>query len=65
VIYIHRPLAAIGHKFTDDLDRAVLMTLPFAALRSRILIPLGSADQVGPALSIHVDGGDAFGVVRT
>ena len=27
VIYIHRPLAAIGHKFTDDLDRAVSMTL--------------------------------------
>ena len=41
------------------------MTLPFAALRSRILIPISAADQVWPAVSIHVDGGDTFVVVRT
>ena len=35
VIDIHRPLAAIGHEFAGHLHRAVLMPLPFAALRSR------------------------------
>ena len=41
------------------------MPLPFTALRAGILIPVRSAQEVWPAVSVHVDGGDSFGVIRS
>jgi|ERR1700722_2191601 hypothetical protein len=46
-------------------DGTVLMLLPFAALRARILVPVGSAEDVRAAVAIHVERCDAFGVIRT
>jgi hypothetical protein len=63
VIDVHRPLAAIGHKFADDLDRAVLMAFPLSALSTGILIPVSSAHKIRPAVSIHVDSGDSLGMI--
>src|SRR5215472_18235269 len=63
VIDIHRPLAAIRYEFAHDINHSVLMALPLAALRTGILIPVRAAHEVRPAVSIHVDGRDPFGMI--
>src|SRR5262249_53295655 len=65
VIYVNGPFAAVGDKLTDDIDTAVLMHLPLAALRTRVFIPICSTEDVRTAISIHIDHGDAFRVVCT
>jgi hypothetical protein len=37
---------------------------PLSAGWTGILIPIGPAEQVGPAIAIHVECGDALGVIR-
>jgi hypothetical protein len=37
--------------------------LPVSTLRAGVLVPVGSAENVGEAVAVHVEGGDAFGVV--
>ena len=32
-------------------------------LRAGVFVPVGSAEEVGEAVAVHVEGGDAFGVV--
>ena len=44
-------------------DGAELVLLPFAAIGARVFVPVGTAEQVGEAVAVHVDHGDAFGVV--
>ena len=63
VIHVHYPLAAVGHKFSDDIDGAVLVALPLAALRPRILVPIRPAQDIRPPVAVHVQGGDALGVI--
>ena len=63
VIDVEGPLAAIGDELAEDADGAVLMALPLAALRPGILIPVGAAHQIGTAVAVHIDGGDAFGMI--
>ncbi len=63
VIHVHHPLAAIGHKLSDYIDGAVLVAFPLAAPRPRILVPIRSAQNIRPAVAVHVHGGDALGVI--
>ena len=45
-------------------DGAVLMPLPLSALRSGILVPVGAAKNVGSPVAIHIECGDALGMIR-
>ena len=63
VIDVDGPLATIGNELTHQLDGAVLMALPFASLRARVLIPVGTAENVGQAVAVHIERGDALGVI--
>ncbi len=63
MIDVHRPLSAIGDKLIHDADGAVLMLLPLTSRRPRVLVPVGSAEQVSETVAIHIHGGDCFGMV--
>src|SRR5208337_935118 len=65
VVHIECPLAAIGDEFAHYANSPKLMPLPFAAQRSGILVPVGSAENVGPSVAVHVHRSDTFGVVGT
>ena len=65
MIHIDGPLAAIGYEFTDDFYGAVLVPLPFAALRTRIFVPVSAAKNVGPPISVHIRGSNSFRMVVT
>ena len=63
VVDVDGPLAAVGDELVVDAYGAVLVLLPIAALCAGVLVPVGSAEDVGEAIVVHVEGGDAFGVV--
>jgi hypothetical protein len=46
-----------------DADGAELVLLPRAAVGAGVLVPIGSAEQIGEAIAVHVEQGDALGVV--
>jgi hypothetical protein len=41
------------------------MPFPFAAVRSRIFIPVSTAYQVWSSIAVHINGGDALGMIAT
>src|SRR6202034_2954943 len=63
VVDVEVPLTAIGDELAEDADGAELMTFPLASRGPGILIPVGTADEVGTTVAVHVDGGDAFGMI--
>ena len=63
MVDVDDPLAAVGDEFTVHADGAELVALPLAAVGAGVLVPVGSADEVGVAVAVHVHGGDALGVV--
>ena len=63
MVDIDHPLTAVGDKLFVSPDRAELMLLPFAALRAWVFVPVGAAQQIGEAVAIHIDHGDAFGMI--
>src|SRR5882757_3167613 len=63
MVDVDDPLAAVGDEFIVNTDGAELMPLPFTAVRSGVFIPVGAAEQVGEAVAIHVQQGDALGVI--
>ncbi len=63
VVHVYGPLAAVGDKLVDDAHVTVLVALPLAAVGAGILIPVGSAQDVWAAVAVHVESGNAFGVV--
>ena len=65
VIHIDGPLAAIGDKLAECAGLAILMPLPFAAVGAGILVPVRAAENVGIAISIHIQRGHAFRVIRS
>ena len=65
VIHIDRPLAAVGDKLAQRAGLAILMPLPLAAIRARILIPVSAAQNIGIAVAIHVQRGHAFRMIRS
>jgi len=50
VVDVDGPLAAVGDEFTADSGLTVLAALPLTALGAWILVPVGSAEQVGTAV---------------
>ncbi len=64
VVHIHRPLAAVGDKLTQCARLPVLVAFPLATLRAGILIPICTAENIGAAIAVHVEGGDTFRMVR-
>src|ERR1700680_4977111 len=65
VVHINGPLPTIGDKLAQDANSAVLVLLPLATRGAWILIPVGSAEQVRPAIAVHVQCGDLLGMVCT
>jgi len=65
VVYVDRPLSTIRDKLLVNADGAILMLLPFASLRTGILIPVGAAQDVRTPIAIHVQSSDALGVIGT
>jgi hypothetical protein len=63
VIDVDDPFSTVGHEFVVDADATELMLLPFAAVRTGILVPVSAAEQVRKAVTIHVEHRDAFGMV--
>ena len=63
VVDVDGPLAAVGDEFTADSGLTVLAALPLTALGAWILVPVGSAEQVGTAVPVHVERCDALGVI--
>src|SRR6185437_11884357 len=63
VVHVCNPLSAVRHKLAHDFDGSILMDLPLASLRSGILVPERPAEEIGPAISIHIHAAYAFGVV--
>src|ERR1035438_2077841 len=60
VIHVDRPLAAVGDEFATDARLAILVALPFSAVWAGILIPIRTAEKIGPPIAVHVERGDAF-----
>src|SRR5579871_1430042 len=60
MIHVKGPLAAVGDELPEHPYRSVLMALPLAARRTRILVPVGTTQDVRAAVAIHVECGDAF-----
>ncbi len=63
VIDVDDPFAAVVDELVMDADGAELMLLPLAAVGTGILVPVGSAEDVEEAVAVHVEKGDAFGVI--
>src|SRR5579863_2741638 len=63
VVHVDGPLAAVGGELAERLLLAILVARPLAAGRAGILIPVGAAQQVRAAVAVHVEHGNAFGVV--
>ena len=63
VVDVDGPLAAVGDELVVDADGAVLMLFPVAALCAGVLVPIGSAEDVGEAVVVHVEGGNPFGMI--
>src|SRR5262249_55528390 len=64
VVHVDRPLAAVGNKLAHCARLAILMTLPLAAVGAGVLIPVGSTDDVGKSITVHIERGDALSVIR-
>src|SRR5579859_4190315 len=63
MVDVEGPFTAVGDELIQDAHGSILMAFPLAAGRTRILIPVRSAQQVGATVSFHIDCGDAFGVI--
>jgi hypothetical protein len=48
-----------------DADGAELMLLPFAALGAGVFIPVSAAQQVREAVPVHVEQGNALGMIAS
>ena len=64
VIHVDRPLTAIRNKFAKNTNLPVLMPNPLSSVRTRILVPIRSAHEIRTSVTIHIDGGDPFRMVR-
>src|SRR5205807_257576 len=65
MVHVECPLSTVGDELPENAYGSVLMAFPLAARRPRVFIPIGSAQEVGPTVAIHVERGDAFGMIRT
>jgi hypothetical protein len=65
VVDVDDPLAAVGDELIVNTDGTELMPLPLTAVGSGIFIPVGAAEQVSEAVTIHVQQRDALGVIVT
>src|SRR5579864_1416345 len=63
MVDVEGPFTAVGDELIQDAHGSILMAFPLAAGRTRILIPVRSAQQVGATVSFHIECGDAFGVI--
>jgi hypothetical protein len=63
VVNVDDPLAAVRDEFAVGADGAELVLFPYAAIGAGVLVPVGSAEQIGVAVAIHVEQRDALGVV--
>ena len=63
MVDIDGPLAAVGDELAVDADGTELVLLPIAALGSGVFVPIGSAEDIGEAVAVHVEGSDSFCVV--
>jgi hypothetical protein len=54
VVDVDSPLAAVGDELAVDADGAELVPLPFAALGTGVLIPVGSAEDIEEAVAVHI-----------
>ena len=64
MVHINGPLATVTHEFAMHRYSTPLMPRPCASLRARILVPIRTTQQVNKTNANHVDGADAFRVVR-
>ena len=63
VVDVDGPLTAVGDELAMGADSAELVLFPIAALGSGVLVPIGSAEDIGEAVAVHVEGSDSFCVV--
>jgi hypothetical protein len=63
VIYIHDPFATVGDKFVMDADAAELVARPLSTACARVLVPVGTAEQIQEAVAVHIEHRDTLGVV--
>ena len=63
VVHVHRPLAAVGDELVHGSRGPVLVALPLSTVGAGILIPIGAAEDVGQSIAVHVQRGNALGVV--
>ena len=56
--------SAVGDELVVNSDSAELMLFPLATTGTGVLIPVCTAEQVQETIVIHVEHGDAFGVIR-
>lgn len=63
VVDVYRPFTAVGDKFSSGTHCAPLVSLPIASVGAGILIPIRTADKVEISIAVHIQSGDALGVV--
>ncbi len=63
VVDVDNPLPAVADELIVDADGAELMLLPFSAVCAGVLVPIGTAENIDEAIVVHVEEGDALGVV--
>src|ERR1700685_633612 len=65
VVHIEGPFSTVGNKLIEKAHGSILMAPPLAAGRSRILIPVSAAQNIGTPITIHVERSDALGMIRS
>ena len=54
MINVNDPLAAVRDELIHHADFAILVSRPFAALRTRVFIPICAAHNVRAPIVVHV-----------
>src|SRR5947209_10734761 len=63
MVHIDCPLATVRDKLAYDFYGPVLAHLPLSTLRTRILVPECTAQDVRKSSSVHVESSDASGMI--